>query len=324
MRTSRDRARRCDFVCEIQAPDGKKSLLLGEVKLQISPRDVGPVLDQAKRSGQGIPFVVTRFLTPRTRDVLRATGASYADATGNLRVATESPAVFIEREGGTTNPWAETRPIRSLKGPAAGRVVRALCDFTPPYGVRELAKRAEIPVASVSRVIAFLDEEAIVTREERGPILRVDWLTLIRRWTQDYSLTGSNRATPVLAARGLPQLFERLSNSKIRYAITASFAANRVAPAAPPKLATIYVEDARRAADTLGGLRSVETGSNVSLVEPFDAVVFERTVESEGLVYAALSQVAADLLTGPGRSPSEAEELLQWMQKNEKAWRARA
>lgn len=41
-----------------------------------------------------------------------------------------------------------------------------------------------------------------------------------------------------------------------------------------------------------------------------------------GLTVAALSQVAADLLTGPGREPSEGEELLIWMKDNEDAWRA--
>jgi hypothetical protein len=36
---------------------------------------------------------------------------------------------------------------------------------------------------------------------------------------------------------------------------------------------------------------------------------------------AAVSQVAVDLLTGPGRNPSEATALLDWMTANESAWR---
>jgi hypothetical protein len=34
-----------------------------------------------------------------------------------------------------------------------------------------------------------------------------------------------------------------------------------------------------------------------------------------------MSQIAADLLTSPGRGPNEAEVLMQWMQENEAAWR---
>ena len=33
------------------------------------------------------------------------------------------------------------------------------------------------------------------------------------------------------------------------------------------------------------------------------------------------TQVVVDLMTGPGRSPSEAEELLEWMKRNEQSWR---
>jgi hypothetical protein len=44
-------------------------------------------------------------------------------------------------------------------------------------------------------------------------------------------------------------------------------------------------------------------------------------VEADGISYVAPSQAVADLLTGPGRNPSEAEALLDWMRKNEDAWR---
>ncbi len=71
-----------------------------------------------------------------------------------------------------------------------------------------------------------------------------------------------------------------------------------------------------------GRLRLAESGGNVMLVRPFDAVAFARTWADQGLTYAALPQVAADLLTSPGRAPSEGEELLAWMEKNPGAWRA--
>jgi hypothetical protein len=59
----------------------------------------------------------------------------------------------------------------------------------------------------------------------------------------------------------------------------------------------------------------------VLLVEPTDDLVFEGATEYRGVRYAALSQVAADLLTNPGRGPAEGEALLEWMRENEEAWR---
>ena len=50
--------------------------------------------------------------------------------------------------------------------------------------------------------------------------------------------------------------------------------------------------------------------------------MFERTLLRDELVTASPTQVAVDLLTGPGREPSEGEELLEWMKENEDVWRA--
>jgi len=58
------------------------------------------------------------------------------------------------------------------------------------------------------------------------------------------------------------------------------------------------------------------------LAGPVFDVVFERSIQNkEGVVLAAPTQVVVDLMTGPGRSPNEAEELLEWMKRNERSWR---
>ena len=94
-------------------------------------------------------------------------------------------------------------------------------------------------------------------------------------------------------------------------------------PVALARLAVLFVDDLEEAAGILG-LRPAEAGANVILAEPFDPVVYERRREQEGVFYAALCQNAADLLTSPGRGPSEAEELMDWMEENEDAWRERS
>lgn len=113
---------------------------------------------------------------------------------------------------------------------------------------------------------------------------------------------------------------ERLKQLKTRYAVTGSWAAAEVAPVAPPRLLTLYVDRPRDVEQTLD-LRPAEAGANVAVFTPFDDVVFERTSTKNGVTIAAISQVAADLLTSPGRGPNEAEALMQWMQENEDAWR---
>ena len=125
---------------------------------------------------------------------------------------------------------------------------------------------------------------------------------------------------PCLEPRGLSNLFEKLSDADFSYAVTGSFAANRYAPLAEPRLAAIYAGDPSDAMKRLG-LRPADAGANVVIGQPFDPVVFDRTECDAGVTYARVTQVAADLMTGPGRGPAEGEGLIEWMESNEEAWR---
>jgi len=120
--------------------------------------------------------------------------------------------------------------------------------------------------------------------------------------------------------RGIASLASRLSRADSNYAATGAFAAQRFAPIAPARQASIYVEDSVAAAERLG-LRPADAGANIILAEPFDPVAFDRSTVRDELRVVAASQLAADLLTGPRREPSEGNDLLAWMRGNEDAWR---
>jgi len=316
----RQRPRRVDAVLNIGAPSGEESRIVIEVKKKLDPRDVPTAIAQLRRGLNEPLLIVCPYVGPRTQQRLVEEGVGYADATGNLRLSLERPALFIQTKGAVTDPWPLDRPLKSLKGPAAGRAVRALCDFRPPFRIRELAQRSKTALASIWRVVDLLDREALLRRKERGYIESIDWAGTIRRWTQDYAFPASNSVRTCLEPRGLPVLLEKLRQLKEPYAITGSLAVPGETTVSGPRLGAVYVRDAATAVAGLE-LRSSDSGANVIIAEPFDRVVFERTSARDGLVYAAPSQVAADLLTSPGRGPAEAEALINWMERNEDAWR---
>jgi len=313
-------ARRRDAELLIAVPPDMTARLKVEVKIAPTPRSIDQVVAQIRSMGPADGYLlVADYLSRRTRELLRANAIAYADATGNVRIALEGPPMFIELEGADKNPWYQDRRIRSLRGPAAASVIRALCDFRPPYGVRELAQRAGLSAASVSRTVSFLDGEALLTRTPKGSVQDVDWAGLVRRWALDYSFSASSQARLALSPRGLSALLRNVQ-ALDTYAVTGSLAATRVAPVAAPALGAVYVDDLRAAMEVLD-LRDVPTGANVMLVRPKSPVAFERTWERDGIRYAAMSQVAVDLLTSPGRGPAEGEALIEWMAANEDAWR---
>lgn len=292
-----------------------------EARERLEPRDIAALAAERQPSQDAPVLVAATYLSPRTQERLRSLGFAYADLAGNVRLELSNPGLFIETTGAQQNPEPVTRERSSLKGAKAGRLVRALCDGLPPIGLRELARQASVDPGYASRVVDLLDREALVTRTPRGPVTSVDWRALLQRWTQEYSPWSRGRSAMYLAPRGIPAVLDRLRATKARYAVTGSWVAAEVAPVAPPRLLTVYADQAFELERTLD-LRPAEAGANVALLVPFDGVVFERTAERSGVVCVALSQVAADLLTSPGRAPNEAEALMQWMGAHEDAWRA--
>jgi hypothetical protein len=246
-------------------------------------------------------------------------GVSYADTTGTVRLVSDDPAVFVLTSGADRDPWPNDQPLKTLRGKAAGRSLRAVADFRPPYGVRELASRAEVSTATLARVIDLLARESLLVRDKRGGVTDVDWAGCIRRWTKDYEFVDSNRVTSFIAPRGLSDLTAKLATFNGRYAATGSLA-TQGPPIAPLRQAMVFVDDVDRVSRAID-VREADQGANLLVAEPFDDVVYERTSTIDGLTIVAPSQAAADLLTGSGRMPSEGEELLDWMKDNERAWR---
>jgi len=316
-------------VLRLRAPDRSQAVLLVQVKRLLNTRDVPLALEQLRdaaaslpRGQKATPLLIARYLPPPVRERIAAAGAAYADATGNLLLSLKRPALFLRDRGSDRDPWRPRgRPRAGLEGPAAARLVRALADFTPPYSVPELAQRARASVGASYRVVEFLDGEGLLERRPRGPITVVSWRALLQRWRQDYGFERSNSVGRFLEPRGLPALLEQLrAASGLEYVLTGSLAVAPESTFAPARLVMLYVPDIAEAADALG-LRAVEAGTNVVLAGGDYDVVFERAREIEGLRMAAPSQVAVDLLTGPGRNPSEASALLDCMERNESRWR---
>lgn len=317
---------RPDSMLDLAGPQGERLKIFMETKANLEPKDVAILAERFRSYSkvfgeQTIPLVISPFISLSTRQRLTELGIPYADPTGNLRIIASRPAFFIETQGAEKNPNREKRPARSLKGAKAGRIVRALCDNRPLFTVSQLATDTGIDPGYVSRVLTFLRSKDLIERDGRGPVQLVRWRKMIERWARDYSFLNSNRVVSYLEPRDPTDLSSRLVSVSKRLAITGSAAAATVAPSAPSRLLTAYVESPESVAERLG-LRYAESGANVLLAEPYDPVVFENVQERDGVPYASLCQVAVDLLTAPGRGPVEAQTLLDWMESNESSWRS--
>lgn len=311
--------RRADAELTVRAPTGVAATVPVEVKRIIEGRDIA-IIAEAMGNSPGDRIVMARYLSASAREKLTGAGLSWADATGNMRINLPWPGLFIFDRGDDSDPWrGPGRPRGTLKGEPAAKVVRALIDFDRSWTMRDLAATSGASTGATYRVVEFLEEEGLVSRET-GKVEVRDWESILRRWSADYSFVRSNSTTRWIAPRGIDDVLARARESAIDYAVTSTVAAARWASYAPARSVMVYVDSPSEAAEAFG-LRQADSGTNVVLAEPAFGVALERTERWDGVRIAAPSQVAVDMLTGPGRNPSEAEELIGWMKRNEPAWR---
>ncbi len=309
----------------VQAPDGRTASLAIDVKAVVDARDV-PVLAEraARRTGTDGTIVAGRYVSPRTRERLAAAGLSFVDWTGNVRIGVADPGLMLTATGADRDPFrSPDRPTNDLSGRPAGRVVRALVDLPGPWQMRDLAAAAGTSLGSTARTVGFLDREDLITRDARGAITGVDWEPLLHRWAADYDLQRQGRLHRFMAPRGMRHVEKSLLNvDPASYAVSGSIAAKWIAPYAEARFGLIYARDVDALASAVDA-RPLDV-VNLIVIEPPDNAPFLRTVQRDGLTFTALSQVAIDLLTGPGRNPSEGVYLMEWMADHADEWRRSA
>jgi hypothetical protein len=320
------RPRRVDAAIKISDGTGQEATIFATVKKVVSARDLRNTVDQLRERADGLEqnlLVVARYLPAPTQEWLAKEGVSYADATGNLRVILKTPPLFVRDVGAKNDPWrGPGRPRGTLVGEPSARVVRALADFAPPYSVPMIMKLANASSGPTYRVVEFLEQQELLTRDREGQVSNVHWRALLKRWSADYTFQ-QNSVTTFLQPRGLARLLVDLGTvNDLDYAVTGSLAARNVTENAPPRAAMIYCSDPGSLAQRLS-LSSVETGVNVLIAKPRYNVVYARSHWIDSVRFVAPSQAVVDLMSGPGRNPSEAEALLDWMEveSNEKLWR---
>lgn len=318
------RPRRPDL--EIEAPDGRRTRLVVEVKQVVDRRDVARIGAQVRSMATGpadIPVVGARYLSPSVREALTEEGISYADVTGNLRIESDSPALFISCRGEDRDPWRKGRPRGTLKGEPAARVARALLDSRRDWRVRELIAASGASSGATYRVLEYLQREDLVAKNG-GSYSVTDWERLLREWSADAPFQDNARVAAFIEPRGVDAFLGRLSQGwNFAFAVTGSAAAKEWASYAPTKVVFVYVSSMREAAEQWG-LRPNAAAPNAILLEPTTVgdVPFRNATQSKsGYAIAAPAQVAADLLNGPGREPAEGEYLIEWMKANEEQWR---
>ena len=323
----RYRDTRLDAVLELTGPNGDRASFVVEAKRSgVVPTSLllTALRDLQQRIGKPV-LVVSDYVGPSLRAALMAEGISFADATGWVWLVSDDPLILLTGQGADRSPRPrQTSAITRLNGIAASRTIRALAIAELPVGVRNLATAADVSPGSVSKLLMTLASEGIVDRDPSRAVLVVRRRALIRRWIRDYSFAKSNPSVAYyIAPRGLDRTLARLE--KLRgITVTGSAAARRLLPGSaisvlPLRLLALYAADPARLAQELGLIPAEPSTANLVIATPQDDGVLPMNWEPEVAV-APTALILADLLTLPGRSDAEADQLMDALASNDPTW----
>ncbi|MEJ1156108.1 hypothetical protein [Microbacterium marmarense] len=300
----------------VTAQIGAASIALGvEVKLN-PPRSRADVRRRPVAGTGVVNVLVAPFLSPPVRDELERCGWSYWDATGNMRIRSTEPVVWIDRAGASRNPdpgvSVGAQRLRSLKGKAASEVVVRLLSTGNAASVRELARNTGAGVATVSRVIELLRADEVV-EVGSGEIHVPDRVALARRWAQDYGFERTFKPERYVSLLGEDIALNRLGRSGLRFAVTGSRAASaefglrsRVAPL-PATGVWLYSDD-------VGGVERVmdlapDRRGNILVADSEFLGEGREGAQDTDPPIARSWRIIGDLLAAGGRMTAIGEEL---------------
>jgi len=297
------------------AVSGRPMKLVAEVKTQAEPRFARMAALELKSRIQtienGFGILVAPYISPAAIQVCREAGIGCMDLSGNVFLSFGN--VFIEKSG-LPNAFLEARPLKSLFSPKTSRVLRALLsDPSKGWHVEELSRAVDISLGLASKAKqALLSQEWI--KEEGRRVVLLKPLELLEEWARNYTYK-KNRLSSFysgLSEKALETAIKgECEKSGYRYGLALFSGARRVAPFVRfPKFFS-YVEGPIADIAEVLRLKKLESGANVTLLEPYDAGVFQGLLEISGMNVVSDLQLYLDLKSYGARGEEAAQAIFE-------------
>lgn len=326
---------RVDFILTVRSPKFNRRLVC-EVRSSGQPRIAREaclnLVDYSRSDKRDYPVFIAPYISPATAAICDQYQVGYLDLAGNCRLAFDQ--VYIRREA-FPNQSVRKRDLRSLYSPKAERVLRVLLTAGKrSWRMQELADEADVSLGQVANVKKLLADREWIHHEGTLPAMTgatsaVDYqqrigfrvgslddavLPMLTEWAENYRI-GRGAASEYYSLKPIPQVEAELAATseriKARLAFSVFSGAVRFAPAVRYQRVTAYVlGNLPQLCDQLG-LKPVSSGSNVTLIEPYDEGVFYGTREVEGAPVVSPVQLYLDLAQTKGRGEEAASAILE-------------
>lgn len=251
------------------------------------------------------------YVSESAAKICQDLGIGYLDLAGNCRLAFDH--VYVRSRTDARRSQEARRAQRSLYSPKAERVLRALLSRPrQSWKLVDLAKEAGVSLGQTSNVRRSLAERELIRVSSEG--IR---LSDPERLLDDWALWSGRRRIVqhrYHSIEPLAKVEQALAGgaSKARSVLTQFSAAVRLAPGGVRySRAAAYVRDDADVVARRLGLKPVDSGANVVLIEPYDTGVLYGSQKIGGVEVVSPAQCYLDLRQVAGRGEEAAQTLLE-------------
>jgi hypothetical protein len=314
-----------DLTAEAVINKKKKVQLLFEIKSEGQPRFTRlaamELKSQISQNKDRYGVFVAPYISDESKQICKDNNIGFLDLAGNYLFSFDT--IYLSREG-QGNPNPSNRPLKSVFSTKSTRILRVLlCNPKKEWYVQDLAKEAEISMGQASNIKQqLLDwellEEKVVGRKTKLVLTKPE--ALLQKWSENYTYIR-NKSRNFYATDNVITLENNVINyflgGRDQYAFTLTSGASRVAPFLRYSRIYFYMQgDVDRLVKDFGW-KEVDTGPNITILEPYDEGIFYQTQEINQAKIVSNVQIYLDLNTLEARGKEAAQYLFEQKLRNE-------
>ena len=295
--------------------EGKPIKFILEAKSQGEPRLVRMAINQLKynlkdaKDTYGI--LAAPYLSDTSRQICKEAGIGCIDLAGNACISVGNIYIDI---GGVPNPFPSSRISKSVFSPKSSRVLRVLLsDPTKRWYVEELSREAKISIGLTSRVKQSLLALEWISEENKSFYI-VKPEEVLNQWVANYSYKKNPTFSyySMLSEEELEAAVKKeCEKRKYRYGLALFSGARKVAPFVRFMRFFSYIDGSIEDIAAALQLKQVESGANVTLLQPYDDGVFYGLQDMGGTNVVSDIQLYLDLKGYKGRGEEAAQAIFE-------------
>lgn len=260
-------------------------------------------------------IIAAPYISEKSGQICEEMGLGYIDLSGNCMLMYKTLYIRIE---GRPNKYSERRGSKSIferSSIKSSCILRSLLrDPDKIWKIQELADASNTSIGQVAKVKKFLEEREFILDKNNGFSISKP-KELLEEWSKVYN-TKPNTVYECYSIDNIPQIEQRLSQMKedrgIECVLTGFAGGVRYAPTVRYNKIQVYVQlqDFDEVIRSLG-CKKVTSGSNISIIIPYDLCVLSDTRYIKTCLVASPVQVYLDLMGLKGRGEEAAVAVLE-------------